>query len=555
MLGMMMDIPLTIGSILDHAKLNNPRREIVSVSLAGTHRYSIMDFALRVAKLANALARLGVKKGDRVASFAWNGYRHLELYYAVPMLGAVLHTVNIRLYPAQVAYVLNHADSRVIFFDSTLTTALEAAIAADTEKRKRHYVMMGATESAIGVAINTKLNPCVEYEEFIRSESTSFESPVTDEREAAILCYTSATTGEPKGVLFSHRSTVLHAYAACLPDVMGVNNLEVVLPIVPMFHVCAWGYPYACLLVGAKLVFNGEIFDAPRLIKLMNKEKITTAAAVPTIWMRIRDELQKSGTKLETIKSILVGGSALSSSLLMDFDQMGIEVIHGYGMTETSPLVATTRKHLTASLAESSEEEKVAQRLKQGKIVFGVQWRAIDEKGNQIPHDGKAMGEIQYRGPWITSGYFNNPEATNQAITKDGWFRTGDVCTADEHGFMQIVDRTKDLVKSGGEWISSVDLENTIMGHECIKEAAVIGVPHPDWVERPVAVVVLKDGKSLSEQALKDWLAERIAKWWLPDRVMFTQSLPLTGVGKFLKRELRERYKDVLSNPADPPKT
>ncbi len=547
MLGMMMDVPLTIGLILEHAKLNNPKREIVSVSSSGIHRYTTLDFALRVAKLANALAKLGVKKGDRVASFAWNGYRHLELYYAVPILGAVLHTVNIRLYPAQVAYVLNHADSKVIFFDNTLTPALEAAIAADTENRKRHFISMGA--------INTKLKPCVEYEEFIGSESTTFESPVTDEREAAMLCYTSATTGEPKGVLFSHRSTVLHAYGACLPEVMGVNNLETVLPIVPMFHVCAWGYPYACLLVGSKLVFNGEIFDAPRLIQLMNSEKVTTAGAVPTIWMRIRDELQKSNTKLETVKSILVGGSALPKSLLIDFDRMGIEVIHGYGMTETSPLVATTRKHLTAPLAEASEEEKIAQRLKQGRIAFGVQWRAVDENGNQIPHDGKAMGEIQYRGPWITSGYYNNPEATKNAITKDGWFRTGDVCTADEYGFMQIVDRTKDLVKSGGEWISSVDLENTIMGHECIKEAAVIGVPHPDWVERPVAVVVLKEGKSVSEPALKEWLADRIAKWWLPDRVMFTDSLPLTGVGKFLKRELRERYKDVLSNTAEQPKT
>jgi acyl-CoA synthetase (AMP-forming)/AMP-acid ligase II len=539
MLGMMMDVPLTIGSILDHAKLNNPQREIVSLSSVGIHRYTVSDFALRVAQLANALSKLGVKKGDRVASFAWNSYRHLELYYAVPMLGAVLHTVNIRLYPAQVMYVLNHADSRVVFFDNTLTPGIEAAIAADTENRKRHYICMGT--------LNTKLKPCVEYEEFIGSESTTFESPVLDEREAAILCYTSATTGEPKGVLFSHRSTVLHAFGACLPSVMGVSALDTALPIVPMFHVCAWGYPYATLLIGAKLVFNGEIFDAARLIDLMNSEEVTTAAAVPTIWMRIRDEMHSKKIKLETVEKILVGGSAVPPSLMKDFDQMGIEVIHGYGMTETSPLVATTRKSLTASLADAPEEVKMAQRIKQGRIAFGVQWRAIDEQGKQIAHDGKAMGEVQYRGPWIASGYYGNPEATKAAITSDGWFRTGDVCTVDEHGFMQIVDRTKDLVKSGGEWISSIDLENTIMGHECIKEAAVIGVPHADWVERPVAVVVLKPGTSLSESALKDWLAYRVAKWWIPDRVMFTDSLPLTGVGKFLKRELREKYKDVLT--------
>jgi len=543
--GQMMDVPLTISAILEYAALNHGEREIVSFSSQGLHRYTVADFAKRVRQLANALVELGVKPGDRVATFAWNGYRHLELYYAIPMIGAILHTVNIRLFPSQVSYVLNHAEDKLVFLDTTLTAALEAAVAVDANGPlpERKYISLGKT--------TTKLTPIYEYEELIANQSSEFTSPVTEERMAAMLCYTSATTGDPKGVLYSHRSMVLHAWASVLPDAMGLSSHDALLAIVPMFHAGAWGKPYAALMVGAKLVFGGDVFDGPRLIDLMNNEGVTVGAAVPTVWMRIRDEIHNSGKKLLTLKRAIVGGSALTESLLKDLDAIGVEAIQGYGMTETGPLVTICRKSLKASLAKASPEVQLAERLKQGRFVFGVNWRVVDPEGKRVPQDGQSRGELQYRGLWITSGYYKNEAANKLAFTKDGWFRSGDVCTIDEHAFLHLVDREKDLVKSGGEWISSVDLENAIMGHSSVKEAAVVGLPHPAWVERPVAVVVLRPGADLNEETLKAWLSDRVAKWWIPDRVVFLDALPLTGVGKFLKRELRERFKDLLvSNKA-----
>jgi 3-(methylthio)propionyl---CoA ligase len=543
--GQMMDVPLTISAILEYAARNHGEREIVSLSSQGLHRYTVADFAKRVYQLANALIELGVKPGDRVATFSWNNYRHLELYYAIPMVGAVLHTVNIRLFPAQVSYVLNHAEDKFVFFDASLTAALEQAVAVDHNgpAQERKYVSLGKT--------TTKLAPIYDYEELIANQSTEFSSTVMDERTAAMLCYTSATTGDPKGVLYSHRSMVLHAWASVMPDAMGLSSHDALLAIVPMFHAGAWGKPYACLIVGAKLALNGDVFDGPRLIDLMNNESVTIGAAVPTVWMRIRDELRNSGKKLATLKRAIVGGSALTESLLKDFDALGVEAIQGYGMTETGPLVTICRKSLKASLAKATPEVQLAQRLKQGRFVFGVNWRVIDADGKPVPQDGRSRGELQYRGMWITSGYYNNDAANRAAFTKDGWFRSGDVCTVDEHAFLQLVDREKDLVKSGGEWISSVDLENAIMGHASVKEAAVVGLPHAQWVERPVAIVVLRESADLSEESLKQWLSDRVAKWWVPDRVVFVDALPLTGVGKFLKRELRERFKDLLvSNKA-----
>jgi 3-(methylthio)propionyl---CoA ligase len=543
--GQMMDVPLTISAILEYAARNHGEREIVSLSSQGLHRYTVADFAKRVYQLANALIELGIKPGDRVATFSWNTYRHLELYYAIPMVGAVLHTVNIRLFPVQVSYVLNHAEDKLVFFDASLTAALEQAVAVDQNgpAQERKYVSLGET--------TTMLAPIYDYEELIANQSTEFSSTVTDERTAAMLCYTSATTGDPKGVLYSHRSMVLHAWASVMPDAMGLSSHDALLAIVPMFHAGAWGKPYACLIVGAKLVLNGDVFDGPRLIDLMNSESVTIGAAVPTVWMRIRDELRNSGKKLVTLKRAIVGGSALTESLLKDFDALGVEAIQGYGMTETGPLVTICRKSLKASLAKATPEVQLAQRLKQGRFVFGVNWRVIDAHGKPVPQDGRSSGELQYRGMWITSGYYKNDAANRAAFTKDGWFRSGDVCTVDEHAFLHLVDREKDLVKSGGEWISSVDLENAIMGHASVKEAAVVGLPHAQWVERPVAIVVLREGADLSEESLKQWLSDRVAKWWVPDRVVFVDALPLTGVGKFLKRELRERFKDLLvSNKA-----
>jgi fatty-acyl-CoA synthase len=539
--GLMMDTQLTIGSVFEHFALNHPEQEIVSYSSDGIHRYPVIDFAKRVRKLANALTALGIKPGDRVASFAWNGYRHLELYYAVPIVGAVLHTVNIRLFPAQVSYVLNHAEDKLVFFDASLTALVEKAVEADEEKEKqpRGYVSFEKIES--------KLTPLYDYEQLLDEAHSEYVSTVSDERQAAMLCYTSATTGEPKGVLYSHRSIVLHALTTCLPDAMGLSSNDVMLPVVPMFHACSWGYPYAIGMTGSRLVLNGDIMDGPGLIKIIDAEKVTVSAAVPTVWMRIRDELHKTKDRLKYLQRGLVGGSALSESLLKDMDNLGIETMQGYGMTETSPCVSISRRHLKGSLENASPELKLATRLKQGRFFYGVKWRAIDDDGKPIKQDGQAMGELQYQGPWVTSGYYNNKAANEFSFSEDGWFRTGDVCSIDEYGYVQLVDRKKDIIKSGGEWISSVDLENAIAGHEAVKEAAVIAVPHPDWVERPVAVVTLRDGKTATEESIKSWLSERVAKWWVPDRIMFIDVMPLTGVGKFLKRDLRERFKDVLS--------
>ncbi|MDR3616054.1 MAG: long-chain fatty acid--CoA ligase [Candidatus Obscuribacterales bacterium] len=538
MLSTMMQVPLTIGTIIEHASRCYPTQKIVSVSSSGRFEYTIAEFAARVAKLANALTKMGIKPGDRVASFAWNSHRHLELYYAVPMAGAVLHTVNIRLFAAQIAYVLKHADDKAIFFDSSLSAVLKPALAEADFSKLRLIVMGDAQDIIVGAA---------DYEELIKSESDKFDSPVKDENEAAMLCYTSATTGEPKGVLYSHRSTVLHAMAAALPDVMGMRNYDTVLPVVPMFHVNAWGYPFACMLIGARQVYAGDIFDAARLIKIFDDEEVTMTGGVPTIWMRIRDELKRTGARFKTLNHVLVGGSALSASLMRDLDALGLEVTQGYGMTETSPLVSISRNSLTAALQNESPEKKMQQRLKQGMVSFGVQWRVVGDSGEEVVHDGKTFGELQFRGPWITAGYYNDEDASRRALTVDGWMHTGDICTVDQYSYLQIVDRVKDVVKSGGEWISSVDLENSIMAHPHVREAAVIGLPHPDWVERPVAVVALRADIQLSEEQLKEWLRTRVAKWWLPDRVIFLEAIPQTGVGKFLKRELRERYHDLLS--------
>jgi 3-(methylthio)propionyl---CoA ligase len=540
--GQMMDVPLTVASILDYAEANHGEREIVSFSSQGLHRYTIADFAKRVHQLANALVKLGVKEGDRVATFAWNNYRHLELYYAIPIVGAILHTINIRLFPEQVAYVLNHAEDKLVLFDASLAPALEKAVAADSNNPpiKRTYISLGRA--------TTTLTPLSDYEELIANEPTEFTTPVKDERQAAMLCYTSATTGDPKGVLYSHRSIVLHAWSCVLPDAMGLSSHDALLAIVPMFHACAWGKPFASFIVGAKIVLNGDVFDGPRLIDLMNSEGVTIGAAVPTVWMRVRDEIHQSGKKLTSLKRAIVGGSALTESLIKDLDALGVEPIQGYGMTETSPLVSICRKSLKASLAKATPKRKLAERLKQGRFVFGVNWRVLDADGKSVPHDGQSKGELQYRGAWITSGYYKNEAANQAAFTRDGWFRSGDICTIDEHGFLQLVDRQKDLVKSGGEWISSVDLENKIMGHPSVKEAAVVGVPHPKWVERPVAVVVLHPGSGEDEESLKAWVSKQVATWWVPDRIVFVDALPLTGVGKFLKRELRDRFKDLLTS-------
>ena len=540
MFSTMMQVPLTIGSILEHAKLAYPEQRIVSINSAGRFEYSYAEFAKRVSKLANALVKLGVNPGDRVASFAWNSHRHLELYYAVPLIGAILHTVNIRLFPSQISHVLRHAEDKVVFFDGSLSGLLQPALDELPDCALQLVVMEEG---------QVKINGSIDYETLIETESPDFDSKISDENDGAILCYTSATTGEPKGVLYSHRSTVLHAFGAALPDGFGLKSADVVLPVVPMFHVNAWGYPFTALLIGCTVVFSGDIFDAARLIKIFDDEAVTATGGVPTVWMRIRDEMKRINASFKTLKNVMVGGSALAPSLLSDLDLLGLEVRQGYGMTETSPLVSVSSQNFRPGLQACSDERKLQQRLKQGLVSFGVEWRVIKADGKRVPHDGQSFGELQFRGPWITGHYFNDEEASQRLLTDDGWMKTGDIAVVDEFSYIQIVDRVKDVIKSGGEWISSVDLENAIMAHPHVREAAVIGLPHPDWVERPVAVVVLREETVLTESELNQWLSTKVARWWLPDRTIFIGKIPQTGVGKFLKRDLRERFHNLLTEP------
>jgi fatty-acyl-CoA synthase len=537
----MMDVPLTITWILEHAVRNHGGREIVSRCDDGSlFRYTYRDFAGRVAQLAHALVELGVKPGDRVASFAWNNHRHLELYYALPCIGAILHTTNIRLFPDQVCWVLEHADDKFIFVDASLAPLMASAMATRSEFG-RALVVMGPTQAPVPGALD--------YESLLAGRPTTFAWPEVDENAAAILCYTSATTGDPKGVLFTHRSTVIHAFAASQADALGIRQRDCVLPVVPMFHVNAWGTPFTVPMTGAKFVLPGPRLDPASLIELLDGEKVTISAGVPTVWLAVRDELERRGTNLATLKHLVIGGSAVPPSLFDDLERRGVTVVHAWGMTEMSPI--GTVAHLHPELDNATPERQREARLKQGTFTPIVAWRLLDDEGNEVAHDGKARGELWVRGPAVTASYYRETEP-NPAF-RDGYFHTGDICTVDGLGNMQIVDRSKDLVKSGGEWISSVDLENALMGHPAVKEAAVIGVAHPKWVERPIAVVVLREGQSVDEDTLREWLTERVAKWWVPDGIVFVDAIPRTGVGKFLKRELRERYKDMLTAESSAP--
>ncbi|GAC1417698.1 MAG: fatty-acid--CoA ligase [Candidatus Velthaea sp.] len=532
---LMMDVPLSIRGILDHAVRNHPRRQIVSRDGAGLVRYTYADFGRRVAQLAHALRRLGINAGDRVASFGWNTHRHLELYYGVPCIGAVLHTTNIRLFPEQVGDLIEHAGDKVVFVDGNCVPAMQKAIAARPAIGKLTFVIMGeATET---------LPNSFDYEKLLAKEPESYAYPDFDENSAAILCYTSATTGEPKGALFSHRSTVIHAFASALTDVFSISQRDVILPIVPQFHVNAWGLPYLALMVGAKVVQPGAGLDPKSICDLVENEGVTFSAGVPTVWLAARDLLKSTGRKLTTLNRVVIGGSSVPPALFDDLEAMGIRVIHAWGMTEMSPIGSVA--FMKGELDSLPAEERRKKLLKQGTFSPIVQWKVLDDDGRDVAADGVARGELYVRGPAVAREYYNNPSATKAAF-EDGWFKTGDIVTVDDDGYMDIVDRSKDMIKSGGEWISSVELENTLMGHPGIKEACVFGLPHEKWMERPVAAVVLREGEAADEAAIKDWLGERIAKWWMPDRIVFVAAIPRTGVGKFLKRDLRDKYHDLL---------
>ena len=532
--GLMMDHPLTLLDLFERAGRYFPTREIVwrrpDKSIA---RSNYAELTTRVLKLANALTRLGLEPGDRVATLAWNHGRHLEAYFAVPLAGGVLHTINPRLSPADLAYIVNDADDRFILVDDVLVPVWERF---RHECKVRHEIVWtNGGEAPPGL---------VDCEALIAPEVPSFAFPRLEEGQAAGLCYTSGTTGRPKGVVYSHRALVLHSLVVGLPDVLGIAHADAVMPVVPMFHVNAWGIPFTCTMVGAKQVFPGPHLDPASLLDLVQQERVTLTAGVPTIWLGLLDALDREPKRWDTssLRDIIVGGAAAPPAMIEAFEKRHrLHVLHAWGMTEMTPVGTVCR--LKTHLRDVPEPERLRVRAMQGLPVPLVQVRVVDDAGNTAPPDGQAMGELHVRGPWIAKSYYRNPAEADK-FTMDGWFRTGDVVTTDREGYVRITDRSKDLIKSGGEWISSQDLENALMGHPGVKEAAVVAVKHPKWGERPVACVVLREGAKVTENELREFLEPRFARYWLPDAFVFMDQIPRTAVGKFQKTALRERLKD-----------
>jgi 3-(methylthio)propionyl---CoA ligase len=531
--GLIMDMPLLISTLIEHAANYHGDTEIVSrMTEGGLHRTNYRDVHRRMKKLANALTRLGVKQGDRVATLAWNNFRHLETYYAVPCMGAVCHTLNPRLFPEQIGYIVNHAEDSFVFFDITFLKIVEAL--APKCPTVKGWVAM--TDRAHMPQTTVSL---LCYEELLSAESEDFEWPVFDEYAASSLCYTSGTTGNPKGVLYSHRSTLIHTMVGASPDVLGLSAADTMLPVVPMFHANAWGLPYIACMVGCKLVMPGPQLDGPSVYELFEQEKVTMTAGVPTVWLAVLQHMEKNNLSLSTVKTAVIGGSAAPEAMIRTFDEKhGVFVLHAWGMTEMSP-IGTTGQLKAKHLALPADARYKVQ-AKQGRVVYGVQVKIVDGEGKELPHDGVAFGDVLVRGPWICNGYFKS-EGGNP-VTKDGWFPTGDVATIDADGYLHITDRSKDVIKSGGEWISSIDLENAMIAHPAVAEAAVIGVKHPKWDERPLLIVVKKAGASLTRDEALDFLKPRVAKWWLPNDVVFVEQLPHTATGKLLKTKLREDF-------------
>ncbi|MBD2836470.1 long-chain-fatty-acid--CoA ligase [Pseudomonas sp. JM0905a] len=541
--GQMMTLPLIVSSLLEHAERYHGDTEIVSRTVEGTlHRYTYADAHRRAKKAANALKKLGVQQGDRVGTLAWNGYRHFELYYAISGMGAITHTINPRLFPEQISWIANDAEDGVVFFDLSFASLVES-IAAHCPSVK-YWVAMTAPAHMPALSIPNLL--C--YEDLLAEESDDFAWPQLDENDAAALCYTSGTTGNPKGVLYSHRSTLLHALSSSLPDALALSGRDVISPVVPMFHVNAWGLPYSAPLVGAKLVFPGAALDGESVFELFENEGVTFSAGVPTVWLAVLQYMQKSGSALSSVKRMVVGGAACPPALMKAYEKdFGIKIQHAWGMTEMSPM--GTVSTLKESHLKLSEEARFAIEVKQGRPPFGIDLKIVDDDGNALPRDGKTSGALLVRGHWVLNQYFRKDDSP----LLDGWFPTGDVATLDQDGFMQITDRSKDVIKSGGEWISSIELENIAMGHPAVAEAAALGMAHPKWDERPLLVVVKKVDQGVSREDILAQYPGKVAKFCIPDDVVFVDEIPHTATGKISKVQLREQlreYRWPTANPA-----
>jgi 3-(methylthio)propionyl---CoA ligase len=534
--GSMMQQPLLISALLTHAERHHGEQEVVSRRVEGDiHRYTYRDLGARARRMAKALAAHGIGFGDRVATLAWNGYRHMELYYAVSGSGAVLHTLNPRLHPDQVVWIADHAEDQVMFFDLSFLPLVEAI--AGRVKTIKAFVAMTDRAHMPG---NCAMPNLLCYEDLIDAHEPQFDWPTFDENTASSLCYTSGTTGNPKGALYSHRSTVLHTYAIALPDSLNCSARDTILPVVPMFHVNAWGLPYAACMVGAKLVFPGPFLDGKSLHELFEAEGVTVSAGVPTVWQGLLAHVEANHLKFGTMRRTIIGGSACPPAMMRAFqERYDVNVLHAWGMTEMSPLgTACTLKPRHLAL---SPEERLAIQAKQGRAVFGVDMKIVNDEGQALPHDGQAAGELLVRGPWIIRQYFKG-EGGDPLV--NGWFPTGDVATIDADGFMQITDRSKDVIKSGGEWIGSIDLENIAMAHPAVAMAACIAARHPKWDERPLLVVVRKPGATLTRDELIAFYEGKIAKWWTPDDVVFIDAIPLGATGKMQKNKLRDQFRE-----------
>jgi len=540
MLGLMQNQPLSISSLIDFAERHHAEGEIVSRRVEGDiHRYTYKEAAQRARQLAGALDAFGLQQGERVASIAWNGYRHLEMYFGVSGSGRVLHTINPRMHPEQIAWVMGHAQDQMVCFDMTFLPIVKV-IHVKCPSVKNWVALCDADKLPADTGIPNLLS----YEALLAAQTGNYRWPEFDENTASSMCYTSGTTGNPKAALYSHRSTVLHAYAAALPDVMGISARDAILPVVPMFHVNAWGIPYSAALTGAKLVFPGPGMDGKSIYDLIELEQVTYAAGVPTIWQMLLSHMEPNGLRFSSLKRTVIGGSACPPAMITAFnDTYGVEVLHAWGMTEMSPLgtVCTLKnKHLTMS-----SEDKMKVRMKQGRAIFGIDMKIVNAEGKELPWDGKTYGDLLVKGPWVLREYFQGVGDTQAVMPLvDGWFPTGDVATIDADGYMQITDRSKDVIKSGGEWISSIDIENIAVAHPAVAMAACVGMAHPKWDERPIVAVVKKPGAEVSREELLQFYEGKAAKWQIPDDVVFLDAIPMGATGKMQKSKLREILKD-----------